>query len=96
MIISWQIRLTILDNGIYHFLITFLGGKEKVSIFTAPHINTFPFIDPVSIHDDSASLCLTENPGQTYYRNTSGINNVSEHISRSDTWKLVNISHKNQ
>ena len=96
MIISWQISLAILDDGIHHFLIALFSGKEKVSIFTASHVNAFPLIDPVCIHDDSTSLGLTKNPCQTHYRKAAGINNISEHIACSNTWKLVDISHQNQ
>ena len=96
MIVSRQVRLTILDDSIHHFLITLFGGKEKVGIFPTSHINAFPSIDPVCIHDDPTSLCLTENPCQTNYRNTSGINDISENIARSDTWQLINVAYQNQ
>ena len=96
MIISRQVHPAILNDGIHHFLIALFSGKEKVWIFSASHINAFPFIDPVCIHNDPAPLCLTENSGQTYNGNTSGINNIPENIACPDTRKLINISHKNK
>ena len=53
-------------------------------------------VDLVGIHDNIALACLTEDPGQLYYRTASGSDNVLQHTARTDTWQLVDITHQDQ
>ena len=48
------------------------------------------------IHDNSAGLGLPENPGQTNHRKYFTVDHIAEHISCTNRWKLINISHQNQ
>ena len=50
-------------------------------------------IDPMGIHNDSAALRLAENPCKTDNRYTTGINDISQHISSSNAGQLINISY---
>ena len=96
MIVSRKVLRTIPDNCIYDIFICFLPGKKEIRIFSAPHVYPFAFIDPVCIHNNPASLCLSEDSCQAYHRNFPGRNHVFQHISCTYTGKLIRVSHHNQ
>ena len=84
------------DNFLHRFLRIFFFYIEEIRIFAIGNIRKFAFIDGMRIHDDPAALCLSKNPGQTNHRKYTGINNVTQYISRPHRWELVDISHQYQ
>ena len=92
MVIPWEVFFAILNQRCHSFFVCLLFRKEKVGIFAAPHINSFPFIYPMGVHDNTASLGLTEDPGKTHHRDPLRIDHITEHISGAYTWKLINVT----
>ena len=68
---------------------------EKVLAFVAK-FNLPSLIDQMGILDDIAFQCLSENLRQTYHLKTFRINDILQHIARSDTRQLVHIPYKDQ
>ena len=52
--------------------------------------------NPVCIHDDVALLSLTKDFLQRNGAECSRFHQISQNTSRTDTWKLMNISHHDQ
>ena len=65
--------------------------KEEIHAFIVQR-HFFALIDLVRIHNNIAQACLTEDPGQTHHRDPLRIDHITEHISSSYTWKLVNVT----
>ena len=83
-------------NQLHRFLRVLLCHKEKVRILSIGCIRHLTGIDLMCIHDNSAGLGLTENPGQTNHRKYFTVDHITEHISCTYRWKLINISHQDQ
>ena len=69
--------------------------KKEIPAFVID-LYRFPTVDLMRIYDNIALRSLTENLGQLYYRKASAVNDISQHISRSYTWKLILISDQDQ
>ena len=79
------------DNGIR----LFSADKQKVFAALAKR-NPFTIVDPVGIDDNVTLGCLTEDPGQLHYIKGPGGDQVTQHIARTNTRKLVGIPHQDQ
>ena len=84
------------DDLLHRFLRIFFFYIEEIRIFSIGNIRKFAFINGMRIHDNPAALCLSKNPGQTNHRKHAGINNITQHISRSHRWELIDISNQYQ
>jgi len=84
------------DNLLHHFFRIFFFYIEEIRVFSIGNIWKFSFINGMCVHDDPAALGLSENPGQPNHRKHTGINNVTQYVSRANGWKLIDISHQNQ
>ena len=69
---------------------------RQMCILSIGRIRHLTGIDLMCIHDNPAGLGLTENPGQANHRKYFTVNHITEHISCTNRWKLINISHQNQ
>ena len=96
MIILRKIFCAIAHQRLHHFLIGIFGREKEVRVLSSPHIYGFSPVNPVGVHDNPASLGLTEDPRQPHHRNPPGGYDILQHISRSHAWQLVRISHQNQ
>ena len=73
------------------------GSIEKVKdIVEKEQAKTALVFTDQGIKNAGILACLTEDPGQLYYRTASGSDNVLQHTARTDTWQLVDITHQDQ
>src|SRR5699024_3620434 len=56
----------------------------------------FSIVDLMSIDNNITLGSLTEDSGQAYHRKTFRTDQIPEYASRSNAWKLVLVSHKDQ
>lgn len=84
------------DNLLRHSLRVVVLDEEEIRLLAVADVRESPLVDCVGIHDDTAGLRLAENPCKAYYGNAARIDDVTQHIARSNAWKLVDVAHKDE
>ena len=70
--------------------------EEEIGLLAVADVGHVSGIDGMGVHDDTTGLCLTENAGEAHHGNDTRIDDVAEHITRTDTRQLVHITNEQQ
>ena len=71
------------------------SDKQKIPA-SGSDVHSLPAVYFMSIDNDIAGLRLAEDPGEPHHWKSSRLDDILEHISRSDAGKLVSVPHQDQ
>ena len=83
------------DDGRTHLIGTFPPQEEKVAVVPL-EVRHLSADNGVGVGNNQALLRLPEDFGQTHLRHLFRLNQVSQHIARTDRRQLVAVAHQNQ
>ena len=84
------------DNIAGSLFRVFIFNKEEVGIAPVADVGKDALVNLVSIGNDTARLCLTEDPGQADDGYCAWVDDVAEHVPGSHTRQLVDVADKYQ
>ena len=84
------------DDGRGYLLGLLALHEEEVGLLAVAYVGHPSFVDGVGVHDDTASLCLAEDAGETDNGDDTGVDDVSEYVAGTDTRQLVHVTDKQQ